>query len=64
MFITDGGKVFTWGDGRDGRLGLGHFKNVWHPTMVADFGNHIIDHIACGKSHTIALSGSYSNPRK
>ena len=54
--ITDKGMVFTWGRGINGQLGHGSVLNEDQVRPVSALSNyHIID-IACGESHTMALT--------
>ena len=34
MALTGPGDVYTWGMGRDGRLGHGDYNDRWEPTIV------------------------------
>lgn len=59
--LTDGNKVFTFGRGRNGRLGLG--DNKWRdtPHEVTAFSREAaIVHVVCGWNFTAALGGDGS----
>lgn len=59
--LTDGNKVFTFGRGRNGRLGLG--DNKWRdtPHEVTAFAREAaIVHVVCGWNFTVALGGDGS----
>lgn len=59
--LTDGNKVFTFGRGRNGRLGLG--DNKWRdtPHEVTAFAREAaIVHVVCGWNFTAALGGDGS----
>lgn len=51
-----GGKVYTWGMGSWGRLGLGHQDDVWTPTQVEVPGETTAIELACGSYHTLFLA--------
>ena len=48
------GEVFTFGTGKDGRLGLGSEEDMYTPEMVQSFDRRIVQ-IVCGGHHTAAL---------
>ncbi|CAH0559022.1 unnamed protein product [Brassicogethes aeneus] len=52
--ITDDGKLYTWGEGDHGRLGLGDSKARHAPTLVAEINDAGM--VACGSSHTLVVS--------
>lgn len=54
--ITNTGKIFTWGLGKDGRLG--HFNRESHfsPERVVALDEYHITQVACGGLHTAALA--------
>lgn len=55
--ITSTGKLYTWGDGSSGQLGLGHdVTEMQQPTYVNQLMGIRIDQIQCGHSHTVAVS--------
>lgn len=56
--VTDDGRLFTWGGGLHGRLGLDDFASMSEPCEVqffADEGLRVLD-IACGLDHTLVLA--------
>lgn len=53
--LTDN-KVFTWGRGQDGRLGLGDYANRWEPCRVEGLGSEPVTLIAAGKAHSMAVA--------
>ena len=53
MAIDRAGRLFAWGRGTWGRLGLGNDRNVTTPTQVPLPGRAV--HVACGGNHTVAL---------
>lgn len=57
--VTDAGTVYTWGDARAHQLGYQPhgFTNQPTPHLVESLDGHaFITHIACGQSHTVALT--------
>ncbi|CAG8456262.1 3231_t:CDS:2 [Acaulospora colombiana] len=54
--ISASGELFTWGSGSpSGRLGLGHMKNQFLPMKVMFPQDVIVEQVACGTNHAIAL---------
>ena len=54
--LTKNGEVFTWGNNRFGQLGHGDLNNRTITTKVAALAGLVIIKIACGRSHTTALT--------
>lgn len=52
------GRVFTWGRGKFGQLGLGNQMTRDLPNMVSSFSGHRVQQIAAGGDHTLALTES------
>ncbi|KAL0722399.1 hypothetical protein Bca4012_036998 [Brassica carinata] len=52
------GKLFTWGDGEDGKLGHGDKECRLIPSCVAELDATSFQQVACGQSITVALSAS------
>ena len=52
--ITDAGDVWTFGDNKNGQLGLGHKENQASPQLVAPFSVRIIS-VSCGNYHTVCI---------
>uniref|UniRef100_A0A671Z012 X-linked retinitis pigmentosa GTPase regulator n=1 Tax=Sparus aurata TaxID=8175 RepID=A0A671Z012_SPAAU len=58
--ITDGGLLYTFGDGRHGKLGLGeeNFTNQFKPTLCPRFLKYIVQAVSapCGGCHMVVLA--------
>ena len=51
--------MYTFGESDDGRLGLGDdVKDNFSPQLVTGISEKIVS-VACGSSHTVAVSGDY-----
>jgi alpha-tubulin suppressor-like RCC1 family protein len=53
--LSSRGEIFTFGLGKDGRLGHGNEDNSHRPQMVQFFGRIKIAQVICGGHHTSAL---------
>lgn len=54
-FVSDGGCVFTCGDGSFGQLGHGDYRTHCSPVIVSFFVNKHVEQIACGMRHSLVL---------
>uniref|UniRef100_A0A7N6BKI4 X-linked retinitis pigmentosa GTPase regulator n=1 Tax=Anabas testudineus TaxID=64144 RepID=A0A7N6BKI4_ANATE len=56
--ITDGGLLYTFGDGRHGKLGLGeeNFTNQFKPTLCSRFLKYNVQAASCGGCHMVVLA--------
>ena len=54
--VSNQGIVFTWGRGISGQLGRGSIINEDQIRQVSALQNTFITDVACGESHTVALS--------
>ncbi|XP_048191808.1 X-linked retinitis pigmentosa GTPase regulator isoform X2 [Perognathus longimembris pacificus] len=58
VVLTDIGLMFTFGDGRHGKLGLGleNFTNQFLPTLCSNFLRFVVQQIACGGCHMLVFA--------
>ncbi|XP_028427844.1 retinitis pigmentosa GTPase regulator b [Perca flavescens] len=56
--ITDSGLLYTFGDGRHGKLGLGeeNFTNQFKPTLCPRFLKYTVQAATCGGCHMVVLA--------
>nr|QGH83527.1 retinitis pigmentosa GTPase regulator transcript variant 5 [Canis lupus familiaris] len=56
--ITDMGLMYTFGDGRHGKLGLGleNSTNQFIPTLCSNFLRFIVQLVSCGGCHTLVFA--------
>ncbi|NP_001299605.1 retinitis pigmentosa GTPase regulator b isoform X1 [Danio rerio] len=56
--ITDNGLLYTFGDGRHGKLGLGeeNFTNQFKPTLCPRFLDYHVHSVTCGGCHMLVLA--------
>ncbi|XP_075812777.1 X-linked retinitis pigmentosa GTPase regulator isoform X6 [Microtus pennsylvanicus] len=56
--MTDVGLMYTFGDGRHGKLGLGmeNFTNQFFPTLCCNFLKFTVQLIACGGCHMLVFA--------
>ncbi|XP_028989990.1 X-linked retinitis pigmentosa GTPase regulator-like isoform X2 [Betta splendens] len=56
--ITDGGLLYTFGDGRHGKLGLGeeNFTNQFQPMLCSRFLEFNVQSASCGGCHMVVLA--------
>ncbi|GJN01947.1 hypothetical protein PR202_ga19252 [Eleusine coracana subsp. coracana] len=55
VVLTANGKVFTWGKGTEGQLGLGDYNNRSSPTLVEALEGRHVESISCGYNFTSAV---------
>eukprot|EP00164_Ancoracysta_twista_P000517 GFYU01000691.1.p1 GENE.GFYU01000691.1~~GFYU01000691.1.p1 ORF type:complete len:497 (+),score=83.72 GFYU01000691.1:141-1631(+) len=54
--VTSRGELFTWGWGVCGQLGHGDRTDQWVPKRVEELLGKFIVQVACGATHTVALT--------
>ena len=54
--LSDSGQVFTFGLGKDGRLGHGNERDQLAPKLVDSLQRFTVTQVLCGGHHTAALS--------
>ncbi|KAG8450537.1 hypothetical protein GDO86_002982, partial [Hymenochirus boettgeri] len=56
--ITDNGLLYTFGDGRHGKLGLGeeNFTNQFAPTLCLNFLKFTVQSVSCGGCHMLVFA--------
>ncbi|XP_077153037.1 E3 ubiquitin-protein ligase HERC2 isoform X1 [Ranitomeya variabilis] len=58
MALTVDGKIFSWGEGDDGKLGHFSRMNCDKPRLIEALKSKRIRDIACGSSHSAAITSS------
>ncbi|KAJ1280488.1 hypothetical protein BS78_04G236400 [Paspalum vaginatum] len=53
--LTMNGKVFTWGKGTEGQLGLGDYVDKSSPTLVEALEDKQVDSIVCCSNFTVVI---------
>lgn len=56
-FVLDQGKLYSYGYGEYGTLGLGGLCFSPVPKLIKSLSDRVIIQIACGESHSLALTG-------
>ena len=56
LCITEGGQVWSWGDGDYGKLGRGGSDGCKAPQIVDKLEAHCICRVECGSQFSVALS--------
>lgn len=57
VFISDGGLLYTFGDGRHGKLGLGeeNFANQFKPTLCPRFLKYNVQAVGVSHEHVFCF---------
>lgn len=58
LALTLDGKVFSWGEGEDGKLGHGNRLTMDKPKLIETLRSKRVRDIACGSSHSAAITSS------
>uniref|UniRef100_T1IYS2 HECT-type E3 ubiquitin transferase n=1 Tax=Strigamia maritima TaxID=126957 RepID=T1IYS2_STRMM len=58
MALTIDGKVFSWGEGDDGKLGHGNRNTLDRPRLIEALKSKRVRDIACGSSHSAAITSN------
>ncbi|XP_053987984.1 E3 ubiquitin-protein ligase HERC2 isoform X2 [Hylaeus volcanicus] len=56
LALTQDGKVFSWGEGEDGKLGHGNCLSLDKPRLIESLKSKRIRDIACGSGHSAAIT--------
>jgi len=56
MCITQKKQLFTWGCGKQGRLGVGSEEDLLHPTEITMLSNLRVIQVSAGESHCAAIT--------
>ena len=54
--LTEAGEIFTWGEGKFGRLGHGSERNELVPRMIEALAGKRMRQVACGGFHSAAIT--------
>lgn len=56
VVLMEDGNVYTFGNGNNGKLGIGKETNVETPTLIEELNGKKITSISTGHDHTLAIS--------
>jgi alpha-tubulin suppressor-like RCC1 family protein len=56
LFLLDTGRVLAWGNGGNGRLGIGDVGDRTEASPIASLHHEVITAIQCGASHSLVLT--------
>lgn len=60
-FVTEEGRVYTWGNGENGMLGHGNKQNLSSPKPIVSMQNLVAQYISCGAFHTAIIAASFGD---
>nr|XP_012152188.1 PREDICTED: E3 ubiquitin-protein ligase HERC2 [Megachile rotundata] len=58
LALTQDGRVFSWGEGEDGKLGHGNCSSLDKPRLIESLKSKRIRDVACGSGHSAAITSS------
>lgn len=58
LFLVEGPRVFAWGNGGNGRLGLGSVSDRSEAEPIVELDGHDVVSVSCGASHSMARTKS------
>ncbi|KAJ8681467.1 hypothetical protein QAD02_017254 [Eretmocerus hayati] len=58
LALTQDGKVFSWGEGEDGKLGHGNRASLDKPRLIEALRSRRVRDIACGSGHSAAIASN------
>ena len=58
LAVTEQGALYTWGCGKDGKLGHGGVEAEWLPRRVSSMLTVSVIQASCGREHTSAVTGA------
>ena len=58
LAITEQGALYTWGCGKDGKLGHGGMQAEWLPRRVSSMLTVAVIQASCGREHTSAVTSA------
>jgi RCC1 and BTB domain-containing protein len=61
LFLLANGKVCAWGNGGNGRLGLGDTTDRAEACLIKDLVGEVIGSVQCGASHSMAITKKNGN---
>jgi len=63
LAIDTNGRIYSWGCGRDGRLGHGDFSDRWVPAAVRFFNSLYVESCAAGDAHSVVVTTTRTGSR-
>jgi alpha-tubulin suppressor-like RCC1 family protein len=54
--ISTTNKLYTWGNNPKGQCGLGHYNDVFEPTLVTFFDKYDIEDVSMSLEHTLVIA--------